>query len=302
MGESAVGEFTLRRAAEAGDVYTVRELLDAGVDPNARDEWGISALHLAVIREEDSPHKDYLALVQALLEAGADPEARAANGQTPLVSAAATGLDGVVAYLLDEAGADLNATLGSGANALHVLIDDLVAWDEGAAGEEAASEDAQRIYDAYLRTARLLIDRGIDLSAALEDSGQTPLFSAAAYGLDDIVSAILSRSDAAVDARDAYGLTPLAYAARSGAASTVRLLLGAGADPNAQDHHGFAPLHHAAVSGDLETVQALVEGGARTNLRLTQAYGSYPKGSTALDLARQARQRTVAGYLSRPGS
>ena len=81
----------------------------------------------------------------------------------------------------------------------------------------------------------------------------------------------------------------------------MSLLLEAGADPDAQDPHGFTPLHHAVVAGDLETVQALVEGGARPHPRLTADYGPYRKGATPLDLARQARKRSVAGYLSRQG-
>lgn len=297
-------EAALRYAAQVGDLGAVEDLLDLGVHPDAPDDAGFTPLHYAMTRPPEAPHKDHLGVVRLLIARGADPQATACDGGTLLIAAAASGLADVVAYLLDEEGARIDATLASGAGALHALIHGLIFWDESLPEEEEDEDvppEAQAVYDAYLQSAQLLIARGIDLGATLAESGQTPLFGAAAYGLDDLVEAILASGRAAVDARDAYGLTPLAYAARSGAASTVSLLLEAGADPDAQDPHGFTPLHHAVVAGDLETVQALVEGGARPHPRLTADYGPYRKGATPLDLARQARKRSVAGYLSRQG-
>ena len=70
-----------------------------------------------------------------------------------------------------------------------------------------------------------------------------------------------------VDARDAYGRTPLMYMVSD--PDSVRYLLAQGADVNAKDGKGESVLLKASVSGRVRTVQylkqkgAAVEGGAR---------------------------------------
>ena len=55
----------------------VTALLNAGADPNARNELGATPLHFAA-RSSKTP-----AVVSALLDAGADPDARDQYGDTP---------------------------------------------------------------------------------------------------------------------------------------------------------------------------------------------------------------------------
>ncbi|KAG5460829.1 MAG: ankyrin repeat-containing domain protein, partial [Olpidium bornovanus] len=65
-------------AASDGDIERVRELIDrGGVDVNARDEFGYSALHAAV----SYGHRD---LAELLLRHGADVDIRDFDGDTPL--------------------------------------------------------------------------------------------------------------------------------------------------------------------------------------------------------------------------
>ncbi len=292
----------LREAAGAGDLDGVARLLEAGASPNGRDEQGLAPLDYAMAEWPGAGGKDHLALVRLLVAGGAHPGGAAPGGQTPLMTAAAEGLNEVVAYL-HEQGARLDARMDSGANARHVLLDALAERKE-AEGEEQTSEgqDApDAVYEAYRGTAEYLISHGIDLGAALGGSGQTPLFLAAAYGFVEILDLILARQEEGLNARDAHGLTPLAHAARGGRVEVVASLLEAGADPDIQDAYGFAPLHQAAVQGDLETVEVLIAGGARPAPGLARDYGRYKAGSTPRDLARLARQRVVAGYLLRHG-
>ena len=83
------------------DVITA--LLDAGMDPSARDEDGKTPLHDAA---ESNQNPDVIA---ALLDAGVDPSARDKEGKTPLHDAAESNQNpDVIAALLD-AGVDPSA-------------------------------------------------------------------------------------------------------------------------------------------------------------------------------------------------
>ena len=99
------GETPLHDAAFAGDVETVKALLAAGADPNARDVGGRTPLHGAVW----PPKTAAPAVVGALLEAGADPNARDVDGRTPLHLAAGFNDNPAVVGALLDAGADPGA-------------------------------------------------------------------------------------------------------------------------------------------------------------------------------------------------
>lgn len=70
-----------------------------------------------------------------------------------------------------------------------------------------------------------------------------------------------------LNARDAYGSTPLTVAATFGRSDVVKTLLNAGADPNLTDRQGSAPLHIAAFLGHPDIVRALLEHGAAKRAR-----------------------------------
>ena len=89
---------TLHRAVKAGDLDGVTRMLAAGVDVNARDNRGRTALMYAV-------DKGYVLLVEPLLKAQADPNIRAPDGATALFIAAARGHTAIIPLLM-KAGAD----------------------------------------------------------------------------------------------------------------------------------------------------------------------------------------------------
>ena len=69
----------------------------------------------------------------------------------------------------------------------------------------------------------------------------------------------------AVDARDAYGRTPLMLTLSN--LENVRYLVEKGADVNARDSEGETPLMKAAFIGQLDVVRYLVRRGADVNAR-----------------------------------
>ena len=90
----------LHRAAKAGDVNGLNTALLAGVNANARDDQGWTALMHAA-------NKGYTLLVSPLLKARADPDVQAADGATALFMAAVHGHSEIIALLMN-AGADFS--------------------------------------------------------------------------------------------------------------------------------------------------------------------------------------------------
>ena len=89
----------LHNAAQAGDIEVLKAAIAAGVDVNARDSRGWTALMYTV-------NKGYLLLVSELLEAEADVDVRAPDGATALFMAAAHGHTEIIELLM-KAGADV---------------------------------------------------------------------------------------------------------------------------------------------------------------------------------------------------
>lgn len=85
-------------------------------------------------------------------------------------------------------------------------------------------------------------------------------------------------------------MTALHCAAEAGTASTVTLLLNAGADITARDAWGKAALHFAAQSGCLTTVIILVRKGLDPD-------AADKCGNTALHYAATGGHRMIAGFL-----
>ena len=127
-----------------------------------------------------------------------------------------------------------------------------------------------------------------------QPDGATALLWTAQW--NHLPTAVLIRAGADVNAANAYGVTPLYFAATNGSAQMTELLLQAGADPNAALPTGETVLMTAARTGELATVQALLARGADVEARERDL------GQTALMWALAERHVDVARLLIERGA
>ena len=245
----------LADAAEQRDNTSVRTLLGAGVDVDAAQVDGTTALHWAAYNDD----ADTVAL---LVRAGANVNALNRYGVPPLAQACTNGNAAIVKLLL-EAGADANATMKGGESVLML-----------------ASRSGN------LEAVKALLARGANAKAR-ERLGQTALMWAAAEGHTPVVRALLE-AGAEINATVDSGFTAFLFAVREGHIDTVRAFLAAGADVNAMLKRpesaagrgarggggaraglpripGTSPLMLAVQNGHFELALALIDAGADPN-------------------------------------
>ena len=243
-GLDAWSPWVLHQAAEyTGNPTIVRLLLQAGADPNAPDDNGLTPLHWGA--ENSNPM-----VVTHLLDAGADLNARDNDGYTALHWAAAQSGNGRVVKVLLDRGADPFAESNDGRTPLHSALSyraepSVVSrmLDAGA-DEHLTPLQLSALQWDVTGVNRLLAD-GADPSEA-DRYGWGPLHFAVPLAGLDVVSALLA-AGADAEARTASGATVLHLAASQAPETVVAALLSAGADPNASDaEDGWLPLHYAA--------------------------------------------------------
>jgi ankyrin repeat protein len=238
-------------------------LLDSGANANAENNEGKAPLHL-VSQGDCASQENGVGIVRALLQHGVDIHAKDIDHDTPLHSAAFSGMLEIARVLLNH-GANVNAENKSGRTPLHQV----------AQGEYDSQECSVGI-------ARLLVERGVDVQSQDKDH-DTALHAAAFTGRLEMAKLLID-SGAITTAENEHGEIPLhlvsrgQYISQENSVGIVQLLLECGVDVNAQEKHGWTSLHWAAFKGRVEVAQVLLGHGANAKLETE-------KGETALNLA-----------------
>jgi ankyrin repeat protein len=238
---SSCGDTPLQYASKEGCVEVVQQLVAAGAAVNAVNEKGATALHVALAA-------GHVGVAELLLGSGADPSIRDADGSLPLHWATERGLAGLITHLLQQAPALLNSTDSKGFTPL------LLASHKGSA-----------------EVVQQLLAAGAD-PGVVTLSGATALHLAATFGHHLIMQQLLAalaagQGSISVDA-EWRGMTPLHCAVESRHSTCVKVLLGAGADPERllgaaavppgrPSLEGATPLHRAVEVGHVAAVPLL---------------------------------------------
>jgi ankyrin repeat protein len=226
---TSFAQHRLVAAAQQGAVRTVEFWLAIGVDANARDHAGETAL----LHAAGAGHTP---VVERLLAHGAIVDTANENGITPLMWASWNG-EGPTVKLLLRYHADVNKRSHDGETALHkaafrgqtVIVRDLL--DAGGVVDESDHDGETALILAAAQghqpIVRLLLDRGANPKAATR-AGWTPLMAAAKGGHQSVVELLIPVSR--VSAVGGDGDTALGLALISGNLGAVDLLLSAGAE------------------------------------------------------------------------
>lgn len=261
------GTTLLHNAASTNNPTIVILVLEAGFDPDARNDDGATPLHYGA----NNPNP---VVTSHLLAAGADPNAMSNAGYTPLHSATANDNERVIKVLLDAA-ADPNALSNDGWTPFHsaVFYSRSVSVFLDAGADVGLTPLQRAIVHDQIPTARSMLAQGADPDAA-DKYGWTALHFAAPQMDRPTVSRLLV-AGADVNARTANGLTALHLAADR---SVVAALVAAGAEIDARNDIGRTPLHQAAIFRNALIVEALLDAGADIELRDNE-------GNRPIDLA-----------------
>jgi|SRR5882672_5701217 len=231
-----------------------------------------------------------------------------------------------VSALLDR-GADVKATEGDGATALHFAAegDDLALIDALLlAGADVNAKTRFNVTPLELAAQNgdragieRLLAAGADVNAKSRE-GQTPLMTAARTGKLDAVKALLERG-ATVDEIEGFrGQTALMWAAGEGHVDVMTALVDVGANVNARSKAGFTPLLFAVRDAQIGALRYLLDHGANANdlmgdgtsaLNVAVVNAFYEAASVLLDHgadpnlpdARASPLHTIA-WLRKPGS
>lgn len=232
----------------------------------APDAWDDSSSINAPTRSGETPMISAIAtgddeLVRLMLQRGADVEARCRDEITPLMHAINHGYNSIAELLLSR-GAQVDAPT-SGWTPLHratelmniSMVNLLLA--NGADIEARSPKEFSFRKNSLARMKSPRSEYPDDDHSSSDGRGWTPLLRAASHGEEAMVRLFLDNG-ANIEARNPSNATPLICAAERQLEAIIDLLLSRGADVHAEDDFGWKPLHRALVNRGGERVAGLL--------------------------------------------
>lgn len=219
------------KAAGQGDVELVGVFLQAGMDRNAQDGRGYTAL----IQASENGRKD---VVRALLQEGVKTDLQTTEGNTAVIAAAGNDQFECVRLLI-EANADVNLKNGKNWTALM----------------KAVYQGYQKTTDVMLKTSRDALQKDDQLARAL--------MVASLLGHNEIARALLD-AGAPVNKPIEKKQTALMFAASTGKNQVVQLLLARGADPSLVNAEGSTASIIALQKGYTDIAKLIDTAAAAT--------------------------------------
>jgi ankyrin repeat protein len=264
FSQAASGNEQLLTAARQGNINTLKNLLNSGVDVNSARGDGVTALTEAIFYQADHTVIDFL------INAGADVNTRDDYGVSLLHLACSNHNAELVKKLLTS-GADADLTKITGETPLMICAN-----------------------SGSVEGVRALLAEGVDVNANEEKEDQTALMWAAAEGHDEIVKLLVDAgADVNTRSRTITLIKPYVIDFDldlsiwgSNYPSTVRWPKVSGS---------FTALHFAARNGHTETARVLLEAGADIN-------ESHPELGNALLIATASGHEDLAHYLLMNGA
>ena len=243
----------------------LQDIVSNGVNLNAQDEEGLTALHW-------SSREGHLAFVKFLCERGANVNLKSNKGRIALQEAIERGHTSVVKLLLKHEATDLEQKdalaqtplLCAAEHGDPTILDALVKSDADLSAKGEKDDTALHLAAYYDKSdcVELLLQNKAPIASKNED-GHAPLHTAASVGSDRCVKYLIN-AGAPLEAKDSKGYTALSMAAFAGHGRVVELLLQAGAKTDYRDErfHRGSPLVLAATHGHNKCVKLLLDAGA----------------------------------------
>ena len=298
------GDNLLMCAARGGSKRVAKLCLRNGMDPNAYNKIGLTAIHqlcratypgqdvlLDYLMSKGCKHKSvdftgatplieaarlgHMECVHKLIECHADVNHRDNDGCSVLQIAAASNQLEVVRFLTNDCEADAGNIDNTGCNVLHdvcargkyAMLGVIIPhlYDLNVQDANGATALHLAVSGKHTECVRLLILSEID-SNIIDNFGRTALHHAVFDGLTEI-SELIAEGDTDLSIRDEDGDTALHAAVISGNFEITKSLLGFGADHSIRNDNGDQPAHLAARKGFAKCLKILMEYEANMNMK-----------------------------------
>ena len=244
--------------AGAGNLQAVKEHLAKGLDINAKNKDGVTALQIATLLGQYE-------IAELLVQKGADVNAKANDGTTALHSAAFLGRHKEAKLLLENR-IDADIRNNDGATAIDILNLD---WKttQFIAQMLSIQVDKEKVEDGRNRIKKLLGQQVASLDNQSDFATQS-LHEAVFFGnLEGVKQHIVAKID--LNQKDpnpqGQGASALHVASIFGQLEIVELLIEAGVDLNQADREGSTPVHAAAFFCHEKILLSLLNAGAAPN-------------------------------------